>query len=143
MAADACEAVDVFNIRVTRQPMVSPLTCAYPRMCGFASETSELFSKCSLCQWLQEKHFNLVQGTDEPLRFHPCIHRSLRNWSNKIRFLQDMDIHFMTARNEPSIGLTPKSWASIKPWLRNTGLAKNVFFACLGRGQFDCNRPLV
>ena len=32
---------------------------------------------------------NLIGGT-EPCKFHQCIHRTLRNWKNKIWFLQNI-----------------------------------------------------
>ena len=40
---------------------------------------------------------NLIKGT-EPCKLHQCIHQPLRNWKNKIRFLQI----------EPCISCTPK-----------------------------------
>ena len=78
---------------------------------------------------------NLFWGT-EPCELHQCIHRTLRNWKNKIWFLQNIGIY----KNDPTLlvwtGLycvcldpcrTPESdstnpWGSIEPRLRTTVL---------------------
>ena len=49
--------------------------------------------------------FNLIGGT-EPFELHQCIHRTLRNWTNKIWFLWNIGIYFISAQNEPCISCT-------------------------------------
>jgi len=41
------------------------------------------------------------------LHWFLCIHRTLRNWNNKILFLQNVAIKLFDPQNKPCIGLTP------------------------------------
>ena len=47
--------------------------------------------------WSKSVVLNLIGGT-EPCKLHQCIHRTLRNWKNKIWFLQNIFPLFLYTR---------------------------------------------
>ena len=118
-------------------------TCLPASKCDYIFTTS--FSNVTVPTdplWCYSKSvvLNLIGGT-EPCKLHQCIHRTLRNWKNKIWFLQNIGIY----KNDPTLlvwtGLycvcldpcrTPESdstnpWGSIEPRLRTTVLNGSSF----------------
>ena len=71
---------------------------------------------------------NLVGG-NEPGKFHPCIHRTLRNWKTERTHTQCVCV-CLDLRRTPETD-SPNPWDSIEPRLRTTTLDPSSLLSAL------------